>query len=115
MRGVRMIAVFSDLLVGAASVGFTAMHQQKDLPVEDDLARFTSDKVQFIDRLLTVIEEDIVPLYYAQDRHGVPHGWTRMIREAIRTVTPVFCARRMMKDYTRDMYLPIVQSLKKRP
>ena len=51
-----------------------------------------------------LLEEEIVPLYYDRDRSGVPHGWIRLIKETIRSVVPVFCTRRMLKEYTERMY-----------
>jgi len=60
--------------------------------------------------LYTLLENEIVPLYYAMDRSGVPHGWVRMVKEAIRSVMPLFCARRMVKEYTERMYIPAARS-----
>lgn len=61
--------------------------------------------------LYRLLEEEIVPLYYARDRGGVPHGWIRTVKEAIRSIVPVFCARRMLKEYTERMYRAAAQSL----
>ena len=61
--------------------------------------------------LYKLLEEELVPLYYDRDRGGVPHGWVGIIKEAIRTVVPKFCARRMMKDYTEQLYIPAAGSL----
>ena len=61
--------------------------------------------------LYRLLEEEIVPLYYDRDRSGVPHGWMRVVKEAIRSVVPVFCARRMLKEYAERMYIPAAQSL----
>jgi glycogen phosphorylase len=55
--------------------------------------------------LYGLLENEIVPLYYDCDRLGVPCQWMRMVKEAMRTVSPVFNACRMMKEYTRQMYL----------
>ncbi len=55
--------------------------------------------------LYGLLENEIVPLYYDCDRLGVPIQWMRMAKEAMRTVSPVFNACRMMKEYTRQMYL----------
>jgi starch phosphorylase len=55
--------------------------------------------------LYNVLEKEIVPLYYDRDRAGVPHGWIRIAKEAIKTVSPNFNARRMMKEYAERMYL----------
>jgi starch phosphorylase len=64
--------------------------------------------------LYKLLEEELVPLYYDRDRAGVPHGWVRIVKEAIRTVVPKFCARRMMKDYTEQLYVPSAVSLARR-
>jgi starch phosphorylase len=54
--------------------------------------------------LYRLLEEEVVPLYYARDRTGVPRGWIRLVKEAIRSIVPVFCTRRMLKEYTERMY-----------
>ncbi len=55
--------------------------------------------------LYRLLEQQIVPLYYERDSTGVPHGWIRMVKEAIRSIGPVFCARRMVKQYVELIYL----------
>jgi len=60
--------------------------------------------------LYRLLEEEIVPLYYARDRGGVPHGWIRMVKEAMRSIVPVFCTRRMLKEYTEGMYRAAAQA-----
>jgi starch phosphorylase len=54
--------------------------------------------------LYTLLEETIVPLYYARDKHGIPSSWLRVVRRSIRTVTPAFSSRRMMKEYVATLY-----------
>jgi starch phosphorylase len=44
----------------------------------------------------------------------VPHGWIRVVKEAIRSVVPQFCARRMLKEYTNQMYAKAAQPLSKK-
>ncbi len=56
--------------------------------------------------LYRLLEEEIVPLYYRRDRAGVPHDWLRVVKEAIGSIVPVFCTRRMVKEYVEQMYLP---------
>jgi glycogen phosphorylase len=58
------------------------------------------------DELYNLLENTIVPLYYDRDQKGVPHGWTHTIKESIRTCSPAFSARRMLKDYIEQMYVP---------
>lgn len=56
--------------------------------------------------LYHLLEDEIVPLYYRRDRAGLPHGWVHMIKEAIGSIVPFFCVRRMLKEYVEQMYLP---------
>lgn len=59
--------------------------------------------------LYRLIEEELVPIYYDRDRSGIPHGWVRVMKEAIRTVVPQFCARRMVKEYADRLYVPAIE------
>ncbi len=56
--------------------------------------------------LYNLLEKEIVPLYYDRDRAGVPHGWIKVAKEAIRSISPNFNACRMMTEYTQRMYGP---------
>lgn len=60
--------------------------------------------------LYRVLEEKIVPLYYDRNGDDVPHGWLKVVRRAMQTITPAFSARRMMKEYAERMYLPAATS-----
>jgi starch phosphorylase len=59
--------------------------------------------------LYRLLEEEIVPLYYSRDRSGIPRRWILLVKDAIRTIVPSFCARRMLKEYTEQMYRPAAQ------
>jgi len=61
--------------------------------------------------LYELLEEKVVPLYYERDRRGIPHGWIHLVKEAIRSVAPAFSARRMVREYTTEMYLPAARTL----
>ncbi len=60
--------------------------------------------------LYRLLEEKVVPLYYSRERNGVPREWIRMVKESIRSIVPVFCARRMLKEYVEQMYVPAARS-----
>ncbi|MFW6102467.1 MAG: alpha-glucan family phosphorylase [Chloroflexota bacterium] len=66
-------------------------------PIEEDRTDAES--------LYRLLEKEIVPLYYQRDRGGVPHGWMHMVKEAIASIVPVFCTRRMLKEYIEQMYI----------
>jgi glycogen phosphorylase len=59
--------------------------------------------------LYNQLENEIVPLFYERDRTGVPHQWIKMVKESIKTVSPVFSACHMMEEYTTQMYLPSLE------
>ncbi|MEW6241154.1 MAG: alpha-glucan family phosphorylase, partial [Chloroflexota bacterium] len=56
--------------------------------------------------LYTILENEIIPLFYARDAHNVPLEWVSRAREAVRTITPQFSTRRMLKEYIERLYLP---------
>ncbi|MEK6619321.1 MAG: alpha-glucan phosphorylase, partial [Nitrospirota bacterium] len=58
------------------------------------------------EQLYRLLEQEVVPLYYTRDRDGIPRGWIQIVKNAIRTITPRFCARRMVKEYMELMYAP---------
>ena len=53
-----------------------------------------------------LLEEQVVPAFYERDPRGVPVRWMAIVKEAIRTVASRFCARRMVKQYVEQMYVP---------
>ncbi len=61
------------------------------------------------DALYRLLEEQVVPAFYERDEQDVPRRWLGMVKEAIRTVAPRFCTRRMVKEYVERMYEPAMQ------
>jgi starch phosphorylase len=56
--------------------------------------------------LYRILEEQVIPLYYERGTDNIPHGFVRMMKEAIKSVAPRFCTRRMLRDYWEKFYLP---------
>jgi starch phosphorylase len=56
--------------------------------------------------LYRLLENEVVPLFYKRDADDVPRGWVQVMKEAIRTAVPVFCTRRMVKEYAERFYVP---------
>jgi starch phosphorylase len=56
--------------------------------------------------LYRLLEEEVVPSFYERDAAGIPRRWLRTVKEAIRSVTPRFSGRRMVKEYVQRMYAP---------
>ncbi len=77
---------------------------------DDGIAPGQNKDVQVANDLYHILEEQVVPLYYKRDFDGVPREWTRMMKRAIRTIVPTFSARRMVKEYTEQLYLPAARA-----
>jgi starch phosphorylase len=54
--------------------------------------------------LYQLLENQIVPLYYAKPDGKLPLAWLQLMRESIRSVTPVFNTHRMVQEYTERLY-----------
>jgi starch phosphorylase len=76
------------------------------IPVSTGLTDPHAQDAHDADCLYRILEQDIVPLYYTRDRDGIPRGWIQVVKDAIRTITPRFCARRMVKEYMEVTYAP---------
>ena len=56
--------------------------------------------------LYSLLEREIVPLFYDRDSDGLPRGWIAMMKDSIRILAPTFSGDRMVKQYTERFYLP---------
>lgn len=56
--------------------------------------------------LYRLLEEEIVPLFYHRDQNGIPTGWIKMMKESIKTNSPLFNTDRMIADYVVQVYAP---------
>ncbi len=59
--------------------------------------------------LYRVLAEEVIPLYYTRDSDNVPRGWVKLMKEAMRSVATRFSARRMVKDYVDQLYIPAMK------
>lgn len=59
--------------------------------------------------LYSTLENEIIPLFYDRDIKDVPRGWLERVKESIRTVTPQFSTRRMVKEYVEKLYLKALE------
>ena len=56
--------------------------------------------------LRTVLESEVIPLFYDRDKNGIPHRWLKRVRHAMLTLIPVYNTDRMVAEYTTKYYLP---------
>ncbi|HET9065433.1 MAG TPA: alpha-glucan family phosphorylase [Gemmatimonadales bacterium] len=59
--------------------------------------------------LYRILEQEVIPMWYHRDDDGVPQGWVMRMKESIRVAGKQFAARRMLQDYARQYYAPILR------
>jgi starch phosphorylase len=58
------------------------------------------------------LEKQIIPMYYERDQNKIPPLWLQLVKESLRTLTPRFSLRRMLKEYITDYYVPAIEESK---
>jgi starch phosphorylase len=56
--------------------------------------------------LFDVLEEEVLPLYYARHASGISPEWVRRCKHAMASVVPRFNMRRVICDYASELYRP---------
>jgi starch phosphorylase len=74
----------------------------------------TYDNQQFQDQLdaatiYSVLENDIIPLYYAKNSKGYSPEWILYIKNSIAQIVPNYTTRRMFEDYNKRFYAKLSQ------
>ena len=60
--------------------------------------------------LYDLLERQVAPRFYDQDRHGLPQRWIEMVRHTLATLGPKVLAGRMVRDYVDRLYAPAARS-----
>jgi starch phosphorylase len=56
--------------------------------------------------IYNLLEKEIVPLFYTRGQDGLPRGWIRRMKDAMRTVIPMYNTNRMVMEYMEHLYRP---------
>jgi starch phosphorylase len=59
--------------------------------------------------LLSLLEEQVVPQFYARNAAGEPEVWVKKSKASMKTILPRFNGLRMSMDYLRDLYAPAIR------
>ncbi len=51
-----------------------------------------------------VLDDEVVPMFYERDEHGLPQRWLQTIGASLRTLAPRFSAARMLAEYVDGPY-----------
>jgi glycogen phosphorylase len=54
--------------------------------------------------IYTVLENEIVPMFYDRDENGIPQNWVNKMRGSISKLAPVFNTHRMVIEYHEKFY-----------
>ena len=54
--------------------------------------------------IYSLLENEIIPLYYAHNSNGYSHEWVQYIKKSIAEIAPHFTTKRMMDDYFNHFY-----------
>ena len=69
----------------------------------------TYENTQYQDHLdaatiYTMLENEIVPLFFDRNKDGIPEKWVRFIKNSIAKITPRYTTKRMIDDYIKQFY-----------
>ncbi|MGE5247595.1 MAG: alpha-glucan family phosphorylase, partial [Verrucomicrobiota bacterium] len=63
------------------------------------------DRVE-CEALYSILENEIVPMFYERDRAGLPRAWIAMMKASMRKLGAFFNTQRMLQEYAESCYLP---------
>jgi len=80
-----------------------AIGQDKDYTDPDEQDR------DDLSSLYDILENEIIPLYYdTRPLDNMSAAWMKYVTSSIKTLTPKYNIRRMVKEYTEDYYIPVM-------
>jgi starch phosphorylase len=64
--------------------------------------------------LYSILEQEVVPEFYARDAAGMPRRWLERVRRSMASLTPTYSSSRMARDYVEQYYLTGAAELRRR-
>ena len=73
--------------------------------------RRTYENQEYQDKLdastiYSLLEQEIIPLYYARNRKGYSENWVRTVKNSIAQIAPHYTMKRQLDDYYDRFYTP---------
>ena len=65
---------------------------------QDELDAFT---------IYSMLENEIIPLYYAYNSNGYSHEWIQYIKKSVAEIAPHFTTKRMLDEYYDKFYFKL--------
>jgi starch phosphorylase len=66
------------------------------------------------EQLYTLLEREVIPMFYTRDHDGIPTAWVERMRESMARLTGQFSANRAVQEYTKKYYLPAAKAYRRR-
>jgi starch phosphorylase len=51
-----------------------------------------------------LLEHEVMPAFYERDETGIPERWVSLVRASLKSLGPMFCASRMLREYLDGPY-----------
>ena len=64
--------------------------------------------------LYNLLEQEVVPAFYARDENGIPRAWVAKMRASMAKLTPQFSTNRTVREYAERHYLPAAAAYRRR-
>ena len=55
--------------------------------------------------IYSLLETEIIPLYYAKDKKGISKGWIKVVKNSIAQIAPHYTMKRQLDDYYDKFYV----------
>ncbi len=65
-------------------------------------------------QLYQLLEEQVIPEFYARDATDIPRAWVARVRASMASLTSVYSANRSVREYLHTAYLPAASSYRRR-
>jgi starch phosphorylase len=80
--------------------------------IGDDRIYDNADYQDFVESesIYDILEREIIPAFYDRGPDGLPRRWIAMMKASMRTCSPRFSAVRMVREYARDLYVPVTRN-----
>ncbi len=62
--------------------------------------------------IYSLLENEIVPLYYNKDKKGISKGWIKVIKNSIAQIAPHYTMKRQLDDYYSKFYVKMDERFK---
>jgi starch phosphorylase len=66
------------------------------------------------DALYDLLENEVIPEFYARNENGIPVAWCARMRESMARLTPYFSTNRVVREYAERFYLPAAANYRQR-